>query len=172
MLLTRLHHFGDALSLPDASLAVLFLAGLWLTNWRFFVLLLIEAGLIDYITITQLGVSDYCVSPAYVFLIPTYACLWLAGRYCIKFQSLRLIDLIAQLSVLLIATSLAFIISNASFYLLSGKFSEMDWIEYILRVKQYYLPYMNSTLIYVVVILGSLRIIKSLWFKISFKKPA
>lgn len=165
MLLTRFHHFGDALSLPDASLAVLFLAGLWIANWRFFVLLLIEAGLIDYIAMTQLGVSDYCISPAYVFLIPTYACLWMAGRYCIKFQSLKLIDLIAQLSILFIATSLAFVISNASFYPLSGKFSEMDWLEYISRVKQYYFPYTYSAIVYVTVILGSLRVIKSLRLK-------
>jgi outer membrane cobalamin receptor len=26
------------------------------------------------------GVSDWCVTPAYGFLIPTYACLWYGGR--------------------------------------------------------------------------------------------
>jgi hypothetical protein len=71
MALTRVHHFGDAFSLPDASLAVFFLAGMSVSSFSFLGFLLLEAGVIDYVAITQFNVNDFCVSAAYVFLIPT-----------------------------------------------------------------------------------------------------
>lgn len=162
MLATRFHHFGGTFSLPDASLAAFFFAGLWVRGWKFFVLLLIEAGLIDYVAITQFSVSDYCISSAYVFLIPTYACLWFAGRYCDRYKSLKPAELISQLGVLFVATSAAFAISNGSFYLLSGKFPDMSWVEYSSRVAQYYSPYVTYTLVYAVVIFSMVQIVKLL----------
>lgn len=56
MALTRYGHFGSALSLPDASLAVFFLAGFYLPAWMLPVLL-IEAVGIDYLATTVGGVS-------------------------------------------------------------------------------------------------------------------
>ena len=162
MLATRFHHFGGTFSLPDASLAVFFFAGLWTKGWKFFVLLLIEAGLIDYVAISQFSVSDYCISPAYVFLIPTYAALWFAGRYCDKYKTLKLTELASQTIVLLIATTTAFAISNGSFYLLSDKFPTVNFVEYSSRVAQYYPPYMAYTFIYVVLIFSIVKLINSL----------
>ena len=43
--------------------------------------LIIEAGLIDYYATSVQGISDWCMSPAYWFLIPTYGSLWLVGRW-------------------------------------------------------------------------------------------
>ena len=168
MLATRFHHFGDSISLPDASLAVFFLAGLWVGGWKFFTILLVEAGLIDYVAISQFSVSDYCISSAYSFLIPTYASLWLAGRYCARFKTLQLTELMIQFGMLFAATTIAFTISNGSFYLLSGKFADLNWVEYTFRVAQYYLPYLSSTLIYTVVIFALVKIVSSLattWVK-------
>ena len=73
MAATRFHHFGSAISLPDASLAIFFLAGFYLRSPLLFAGFLAEAALVDYLAITYGGVSDWCISPAYVFLIPTYA---------------------------------------------------------------------------------------------------
>ena len=70
MALTRFGHVGSAFSLPDASLAVFFLAGFTVSGLGFLVLLLLEAGLIDYLAITQFNVSDFCMSPAYLCLNP------------------------------------------------------------------------------------------------------
>jgi len=162
MLATRFHHFGGTFSLPDASLAAFFFAGMWVRTWKLFVLLLIEAGLIDYVAITQFGVSDYCISSAYVFLIPTYACLWFAGRYCARYKTLKLTELLSQFSVLFIATSAAFALSNGSFYLLSGKFPDVNWLEYSTRVAKYYPSYLGYTLVYAVVIFASVKTIKQL----------
>lgn len=162
MLATRFHHFGGTFSLPDASLAAFFFAGMWVRTWKLFVLLLIEAGLIDYVAITQFGVSDYCISSAYVFLIPTYACLWSAGHYCARYKTLKLTELLSQFSLLFIATSAAFALSNGSFYLLSGKFTDINWLEYSTRVAKYYPSYLGYTLVYVVVIFASVKTIKLL----------
>ena len=70
MAATRFHHEGTAFALPDASLAVFFLAGAFLSTSGVFIGLLALAGIIDYLAVTSLGVSDYCFSPAYAFMAP------------------------------------------------------------------------------------------------------
>ena len=162
MAATRFHHFGTAFSLPDASLAVFFLAGLWLGGRYLFAALLLEAGLIDYLAITQFGVSDFCVSQAYVFLIPTYAAMWLGGKWCGKFSVLTMTTAMQQFAALAMSTSIAFLISNGSFYLLSGRYPDASWTEYFERFAMYYPPYLTSTLIYGVVIFGVVSVAKSL----------
>ena len=161
MAATRFHHFGTAFSLPDASLAVFFLAGLYLGGRYLFLTLLLEAGLIDYLAISQFGVSDFCVSQAYVFLVPTYAAMWLGGKYCAKFQLWSTASSARQFAALIAATSSAFLISNGSFYLLSGRYPEASWAQYIERFGMYYPPYLTSTLIYAVVIIGLVYAVKN-----------
>lgn len=168
MAATRFHHFGTPFALPDASLAIFFLAGLWLGGRYLFAILLVEAGLIDYLAITKLGVSDFCISQAYVFLIPTYAAMWLAGKWCRQFETQTLTALAQQFIALVVATSSAFLISNGSFYILSGRYPEGNWAQYIERFAMYYPPYMTSTLIYGVVIFATVNIVKSI---IAQKSP-
>jgi hypothetical protein len=168
MAATRFHHFGTPFALPDASLAIFFLAGLWLGGRYLFAILLVEAGLIDYLAITKLGVSDFCVSQAYVFLIPTYAAMWLGGKWCRQFETQTPTALVQQFIALVAATSSAFLISNGSFYILSGRYPEGNWIQYIERFAMYYPPYMTSTLIYGVLIFAVVNAAKSL---IAHKTP-
>ena len=80
MVATRFHHFGDVLHLPDASMALFFLGGLYLRkHWQFAAFIAL-AVVIDWIAIEHAGVSDFCVTPAYSFLLPAYAVLWYGGR--------------------------------------------------------------------------------------------
>jgi hypothetical protein len=146
MVLTRFHHFGDALHLPDASLAVFFFAGFY-RKPALLAFLLLLAGLIDYTAIAS-GTSAYCVSPAYFFLIPTYGVMWLAGRYCSHYKALDFIGLSLNFGMLLLASTAAYIISDGSFYLFSGRFSSVSWAQYINSGLQYYLPYVGSTVLY------------------------
>ncbi len=148
MLATRFHHFGSAVNLPDASLAVFFLAGFYLRPLLFFPLFVVEAGLIDYATISG-GVSDWCVSPAYWFLIPTYASLWLAGRWYAHRHTATWRTMTPLAVALCAGTSVAFLISNSSFYLLSGYFGRMSPGEYAGQVAYYYPPYVAMTVFYV-----------------------
>ena len=160
MTLTRFHHFGDVLHLPDATLAVFFFAGFYRKK-ALFIFLLALAGLIDYIAISN-GTSSWCVSPAYVFLIPTYAVMWFAGRYCSALKSLKPADLAMQFGVVALATSAAFIISNGSFYLFSGRYPDLSWGQYFSRVVQYYPPYVSAALLYAVLGYGVMKLVKSL----------
>ncbi|MFA6052555.1 MAG: hypothetical protein WC762_08180 [Methylobacter sp.] len=160
MALTRFHHFGDVLHLPDASLAVFFFAGFYRKK-ALFPFLLALAGLIDTIAISN-GTSSWCVSPAYVFLIPTYAVMWFAGRYCSAFKSLKPAELLMQFGVMVLATSAAFAISNGSFYVLSGRYPDLSWGQYFSRVAMYYPPYVSSSLLYMVLGYGVMKLVKSL----------
>lgn len=149
MLATRFHHFGSVTHLPDASLAVFFLAGFYLRRAIYMVPLMLLAGGIDYLATQHLGVSDYCISPAYGFLIPTYAAMWFGGRWYAGRHSLSASSLAPLAFALLLSGSIAFLISNGSFYLFSGRYPDMNWGEYAQRVSMYYLPYMSSAVFYV-----------------------
>jgi hypothetical protein len=153
MLATRFHHFGSVVNLPDASLAVFFLVGFYLRSFLFLPIFLVEAGLIDYATISG-GVSDWCVSPAYFFLIPTYASLWLAGRWYAQRHAAAWRTVAPLAAALCVGTSVAFLISNSSFYLLSGYFGTMSPGEYTGQVAQYYPPYVAMTVFYVAMAAG------------------
>lgn len=149
MAATRYHHFGSSLHLPDASLAVFFAAGFYLPQRKLLPLLLAEAALIDWVAIAIGGVSGWCVSPAYIFLIPTYASLWFGGRWYASRHSFSWSSTIPFVLVLTLTASVAFLISNGSFYLLSGRFPDLSWVQYGERVMRYYGLYVGSVFAYV-----------------------
>jgi hypothetical protein len=149
MAATRFHHFGSALHLPDASLAVFFLGGLYLRRPLAFGAYAALAALLDYLAIAQAGVSDWCVTPAYAFLLPAYACLWWAGVRCPGHERHGWRRYPRLAGALLVATALAFLVSNASFYGLSGYFGELSLAEYAARVARYFPSYLASTMAYV-----------------------
>jgi len=148
MAATRFHHFGSAISLPDASLAVFFLAGFYLRS-AWFLPLLLAAAALDYLAVNVGGVSDWCITPAYAFLLPAYASLWLGGRWYVRQYRPLWRTLVLLSGVLLVSVSLAFSISNVGFYLFSGHFEEMSWFEYATRVARYYPSYLIGAFIYV-----------------------
>lgn len=154
MLATRFDHFGSAVALPDASLAVFFLGGIFLTlsaraSLAAFAVLILEAGLIDYYATSVLGVSDWCMTPAYWFLVPTYGSLWLVGRWFSLRHSMEGKGLMALALVAWAANSFAFVFSNATFYLFSERFADMSAAEYASRVAQYYGSYVSVALLYI-----------------------
>ena len=154
---TRFHHFGSAVSLPDASYAVFFLCGLYLARFArasivVFVALLVEAGFVDYYATSVQGVSDFCVTPAYWFLVPTYGSLWFAGRWFASAKEDRNMEgkhLIGLALTAGVASSFAFLLSSGSFYIFSGHFNDMTAIEYASSVAQYYGWYVSVTVLYV-----------------------
>ncbi len=160
MAATRFYHFGTSFALPDATLAVFFLAGLWLGGRYLFAILLLEAGFIDYWAITEMAVSDFCISPAYVFLIPTYAVMWLGGKWCSR-QASSLRSFANQFVVLVISTSTAFLLSNSSFFLLSANNSELSWAHYVDGFAAYFPAYLGATLVYVISIFAIASVVKS-----------
>ena len=150
MAVTRGHHFGSAMNLPDASLAIFLLAGLYLARAALPVLL-IEAGLVDYFAINFGGVSDWCFSPAYWFLVPTYAVMWYAGRFYAARYSQSWHGLVLFTATAWLATSAAFVISNGSFYLFSGRFAEMGALQYAGSLTGYYGQYLAGAFLYLAI---------------------
>ena len=154
MAATRFYsHFGSAVSLPDASLAVFFLAGFYLARMAWpaavaFVFLLLAAGGVDYYAIAFRGVSDECISPAYWFLVPTYACLWYAGRWFAARQQMSWASLGLLAAVAWGSTTAAFLISNTSFYLLTALVPNPNLLQYAKGIVESYPPYVLCTLLY------------------------
>lgn len=147
MLATRTDHFGSAVSLPDASLAVFLLAGFYLRRFTGFILLCGLAAGIDYWAISVRGVSDYCVTAAYGFLLPTYLSVWWAGRWARTHTDHKFLLVLVTIASVLVS----FVISNGSFYLFSGYFSELGLVEYVGRTAQYLPRYLLSPLGYLAV---------------------
>ncbi|MDD2722818.1 MAG: hypothetical protein PHH59_02180 [Methylovulum sp.] len=158
MAVTRVHHFGSAWSLPDASLAVFFLAGLYVGNRAWLAGLLVAAGLLDYLAINQFNVSDWCMSPAYVFLIPTYGVMWLAGRYCAKVAATGKRQLAVFVALAGLAATAAFVISNGSFFLFSGRYADLSVLDYSLAVASYFPAYWAAAVVYA---LAGLAVVKA-----------
>ena len=159
MAATRFHHFGSAVSLPDASYAVFFLCGLYLARFArasmiAFIALLLEAGLVDYYATSVQGVSDFCITPAYGFLFAAYGSLWFAGRWFALRRNMEGKGLIGLALTAAAATSFAFLLSSGSFYLLSGHFSDMTATEYVSRVTEYFGWYVSVALLYVACAVG------------------
>lgn len=147
MAATRSHHFDSLTHLPDATLAVFILAGFYLPLIAF-PLLLVVAGVADYFAFNYVGVSDWCFTPAYWFLIPTYGVLFYAGRFFARRYQFTLRGLMEFSAVAVLAIGTAFLIANTSFYLLAGYFEKMTAWEYAGSVAKYFLPYQVSAFMY------------------------
>jgi len=164
MVATRSHHFN---ALPDASWAVFFLAGFYLSKgkpeepvtlaggsfrWAF-PLLMALAVAIDYAVISAQGIdfwSHYCVSPAYWFLVPSYAALWFGGAWLrARYRGLHLREGALLVVSVMLAASLCYLISNGSFYWISPNVPARSFGGWITNLGDWYLPFMQTTLIYV-----------------------
>jgi hypothetical protein len=159
MIATRSKHFGDALHLPDASMALFFVGGLHLRRHLAFVGLVLLAFVIDEASVHWLGVSDFCMTPAYAFLPLAYAVLWYAGRT----MAGRLDDtprtLVATFAVAVLAAAGSFAISNGSFYWLGGRYAHPALDEYLARLLQWGPLFVRTTAAYIAVaLLGRLAL--------------
>ncbi|MEQ1890751.1 MAG: hypothetical protein ABL951_16490, partial [Alphaproteobacteria bacterium] len=123
--------------------------GFYLRRAVYLIPLLMLAGGIDYAATQHMGVSDYCLSPAYPFLIPTYAAMWYGGRWYAARHSMSVTSLAPLTAALMTSASVAFVISNYSFYLFSDRYPDWSWAEYNALVASYYVPYMSVTVFFV-----------------------
>ncbi|GAB3378657.1 hypothetical protein [Lysobacter fragariae] len=150
MLATRFHHFGTALHLPDASMAIFFLGGLYLRkHWQFAVFAVL-ALVIDWAAISLAGTSDFCVTPAYSFLLPAYAVLWYGARLCSDRVQTTWSSAAATLGVGLVCASLSFAISNGAFYWIGGRNPDTTVAGWIASALQWGPLFVRTTMVYLV----------------------
>lgn len=138
--------------LQDASWAIFFLVGFYLRDSKLlkfgFPVFFLAAFAIDLAVIDAVGGVHYCFTPAYPFLIPAYASLWLAGKWFANNHQENTAGLFKLIATAAIAVSVCFVISNAGFYFFSEKFETMSIAQYVSAVAQYLPEYLKTTAIY------------------------
>lgn len=147
--LTRGQHAITLYQLPEASWAVFFLAGFYIRQTGFLGLLLAEAALLDFAAITFGGVGDFCITPAYGFLLPAYGSLWMAGRWYQSRHQYQWSSVPLLAASLMLGAVAAEVFSSGSFYLLSGSFAAPTLAEYATRALTYFPGYLSSLMLYV-----------------------
>lgn len=129
---TRFSHAGSTWGLPDASWAVLFLGGFYLAReWRWSLTTLFVAAVgVDCLAIRYYGISDYCVTLAYWFIVPAYSLLWLGGAWLRRKYRRVPLDLARLLASFVVSMTLCFLLTHSAFYWLGarvGKPSLAEW---------------------------------------------
>ncbi len=150
LVITRSDHFGSSIKLPDASWALFWLSGALTIRWWWTAILMMTAAIVDYVAINH-GVSSYCVTAAYPFLIPAYLSLWSMGRWASQSLDIEWRSLLRVIVSVLNGVTLAFIISNYSFYTFSGKFAALTPLQYTQATMQYWPVYLLHTTIYIAI---------------------
>ncbi len=149
MAATRGHHFGTLEHLPSASWAVFFLAGLYLSSRWVFPALLAEAALLDVAAVTWGGVDNFCVSPAYGFLLPAYGALWGAGHWYTARHRENVVTLLPLAVSLVLGAALCELLSSGGFYFFSGRFEQTNLTQFATRLVEYFPGAFLSVLFYV-----------------------
>ncbi len=154
---TRGQHVASVDQLPGASWAVFFLAGIYL-RWRWIPLVLMGCVLAldiaplllngDGLTSVFSGDKAYCISPAYLFLLPAYGALWMCGqwyasKHCFQWKTLN-----PLIGAFLVGAIICELFSSGGFYLFSGHFSDPSLVEFATRVSQYFPSYLQSMFFY------------------------
>lgn len=151
MLMTRTHHFATFNQLPSASIAIFFLAGMYLRSINSFWFFYILSICIDLGSSYLRGQLGDCLTASYPALVFSYAIMFAAGFYTRPnwTQQVWIVNPVKVAAALFIASSIAFFISNGSYYALSGKFPELSWVEYSARVDKYYFRSLSNPVFYV-----------------------
>lgn len=147
MLLTRSHLLNH---LQDASWTIFFLAGFYLPRLGFPVFMG-AAFLIDIAVIRMTGMDNFCLTPAYAFMVPAYGALWFAGRWFAGHYQYGMPGLLKLGLAAVAGTLVAFVISNTGFYVFSGNFADMAVAEFVTAVRQYLPMYLQTNLFYLMI---------------------
>lgn len=145
---TRGHHFATLEHLPGASWAAFFLAGVYLRSAAALAALLALVWLLDFAAFRWGGASGFCLTPAYVFLLPAYGSLWLAGRWYagrhrLAWRTLRPLALSVIAGALLCE-----LLSSGGFYFFSGRFPAPSLAVFGERIAEYFPSYLRSLAFY------------------------
>ena len=138
MVATRGRHVATLSALPDASWAVLLLAGCLLGSSLWFLVLVVAATLTDMAVWTTSSSGDFCITAAYGFLLPAYGALWLGGRWLGRHLRGDWGDLLRYAAVIVASAFVAELFSSGGFYFLSGRFAETSLTGFGERLVRYF----------------------------------
>lgn len=169
MLLTRGSHVLTHVALPDASLTLFLLGGLWLgttalSRAAWFVAFFVLASVIDFGAAALDPAQGFCLTNGYWGLIPAYGAMWLGGLYLSKQDTFAAKNLGAYSTVSMLTTFVAFVISTQTYYLFSGRFPAQGVVESMQHGWEYLPSWMGFAAMYFALIwlsVGLFRTIKS-----------
>lgn len=155
MIITRNHAWTPLHHLPDASLAIFFLSGIWSrSRWSLSAFLLL-AALIDALVIGSGAVSGICLTPAYALLAPAYACAWLGGRwFSMQHKQLGRFSVLRLTGVLLLVAGVAECLASGGFYFFGGYFAHPTLSGFAPRFMLYFPKTLLSLFLYTGLLLG------------------
>jgi len=158
MLLTRGSHVLTTISLPDASLVLFLIGGLYLRRFGWFAAFFVLATVIDFGAAAFDPVQAFCLTDGYWGLIPAYGAMWLGGLWLSTKP-----DAFAPLpyaAISLVTTLISFVVSTQTYYLFSGRFPNNG----VLETMQYgwdYLPgWLGFAAMYFAIIWVAARILR------------
>lgn len=151
MVITRSGHLGTAWTPPDASWAVLYLTGFYFARqWRWALpTLLLTAVIVDFTVIRYFGVSSYCVTIAYGFMLPAYSLLWLGGAWLRRAYRHESRDFARCAAIFALAASLCFLVTDTSFYWLGGRVPQPSVAGWWAGFAHWYPEFLGASFIYV-----------------------
>ena len=170
MLLTRGSHVLTSVSLPDASLALLLIGGLYLRKAAWFALFAVLATAIDFAAASIDSIQAFCLTAGYWGMLPTYGVMWLAGLWLSKQENS--FDVIKYTMAGVTSTFLAFVISTQTYYLFSGRFPSNGIIETIQYGWDYLPSYMGFTVMYLIAFYALAKALPKLQVKAVASKAA
>jgi hypothetical protein len=160
MLLTRGSHTLTPFSLPDASLVLFLLGGLWLKRIGWFAAFFALAAVIDFGAAALDPAQGFCLTNGYWGLIPSYGAMWLGGLWLARQK-----DVFAPVPYALVSmftTFVAFVISTQTYYLFSGRFPAHGLIESLKHGWEYLPSWMGFTAMYLAVVWLSVALLRSI----------
>ncbi len=160
MLLTRGSHVLTSVSLPDASLALLLIGGLYLRKAVWLVLFAALATAIDFGAAAIDSIQAFCLTDGYWGMLPTYAAMWLAGVWLGKQADSTAGLKFAAASA--VSTAAAFTISTQTYYLFSGRFPAAGIAESMKHGWEYLPSYMGFTAMYLLAFWALVKALPSL----------
>ena len=167
MLLTRGSHTLTPFSLPDASVVLFLLGGLYLRRAAWFVAFFVLATIIDFGAAALDPIQGFCLTNGYWGLIPAYGVMWLGGQYLTslaKQKDVFAASLNAMASYALVSmltTLLAFVISTQTYYLFSGLFPAQGVLESLKHGWEYLPSWMGFSAMYFAIVWLSLALLRS-----------
>jgi hypothetical protein len=148
---TRGQHFATLHSLPGATWAVFFLAGVYLRPVLALPGLLALTWMLDFAAYTWGGASGFCFTPAYLYLLPAYSALWLAGRWYARRYRFEWRTLLPLAAAMLVGAAVCELFSSGGFYFFSGRFAEPTFAEFGARLVKFFPSYLQSVAFYVAI---------------------
>jgi hypothetical protein len=161
MLLTRGSHTLTPFSLPDASLALFLLGGLYLRRAAWFVAFFTLATIIDFGAAALDPAQGFCLTNGYWGLIPAYGAMWLGGLYLTKQDAFAAKNIAVFCIVSLFTTFVAFVISTQTYYLFSGRFPAQGLVESMKHGWEYLPNWMGFSAMYFAIVWLSVALLRS-----------